>query len=74
VEEEDACNACFPVPAVPATMTGMPATRTGMPATLVLQCLRCLWRRQGCLQPMFSRACVEFRWVWAPLEPKLLFF
>ena len=55
-EEEDACNPCFPLPAVPATTTGVPATHADMPGTHDLKHLRCLRRRQRCLQPAQARS------------------
>lgn len=53
---EDACHPCFPVPAVPATTTGMPATHADMPGTHDLKRLRCLLRGQISLYPAQARS------------------
>ena len=49
-EEEGACAPLFTMPAVPAAKSRVPAPH-------YLQCLRCLWRKGGCLRPILYNAC-----------------
>ena len=49
-EKEGACAPLFKVPAVPAAKSRVPAPH-------YLQCLRCLWRKGGCLRPILYNAC-----------------
>jgi hypothetical protein len=51
-EGKDACNVHSAEPLVPVAKTRMHATH-GLPG---LRCMRCLQRRQGCMQPMFCWA------------------